>query len=154
MTTEWWIALGSALGVGFVSGTVPVTLAEATALGAAAVPDLTLRTIVIIAFTVGHVAGKGVWYWLGTLESRVTRPSVRQWIDRAHTFAANHPTLSLGLTASSSTVSLPPFHLMVVVAGITRTPAAPFFAVAFVGRLIRFTALAAFPSAMRYLFLG
>lgn len=33
---HWWIALGSALGVGFVSGAAPVTVAEATALAAAA----------------------------------------------------------------------------------------------------------------------
>jgi membrane protein YqaA with SNARE-associated domain len=152
MDAEWWITVGSALGVGLMSGAAPVALAEATALGAAAVPDLSLRVIVIVAFTAGHVAGKGVWYWIGTLESHVTRPALRRWIDRAHTVAATHPTLSLGVTASSATVSVPPFHLMAVAAGIVRSPAAPFFIVAFLGRLVRFSAIAAFPSAMRYLF--
>ncbi len=151
MTGEW-IALGSALGVGFVSGAAPVTVAEATALAAAAIPSLHLRMAIIGAFTLGHVAGKALWYWLGTLESHVTRPSLRRWLDRAHAVAAQHPAVSLGVAATSAVISVPPFHLLAVSAGIVRTPAIPFFLVAFVGRLVRFSAIAAFPSAMEYLF--
>lgn len=149
---DWWIALGSALGVGFVSGAAPVTFAEATALAAAAIPSLTLRAAVIVVFTAGHVAGKALWYWLGTLESRVTRPSLRAWLDRAHAVADGHPAVSLSVAAASAAVSIPPFHVLAVAAGIVRSPAVPFFLVAFAGRLIRFGALAAFPSAVHYLF--
>lgn len=142
MTSEWWIAVGAALGAGFVSGAVTIALAEATALAAGAVPS-TAPIAVIVAFTVGHVAGKGLWYWAGTQERRITRPSIRRWIDRAHELAAQHPTMSLGVTFTSAAVSLPPFHLTAITAGIVRTPAVPFFAVAFVGRLLRFGVIAA-----------
>lgn len=156
MTTpaDWWIALGSAIGVGFASGAAPIALAEATAMGAAAIPDVSLRCAVILAFTTAHLAGKALWYWVGTLEGHVTRPSLRRWLDRARTVAESHATLGAGLTASSALVSMPPFQLMTIAAGIVRAPAARFFIVAFVGRLIRFGVLAAFPSAIHYLFVG
>jgi membrane protein DedA with SNARE-associated domain len=146
VNAEWWTAVGAALGAGFVSGAVTIALAEATALGAGAVPSSSLRIAVIVAFTLGHVAGKGLWYWAGTQEHHITRPSLRRWIDRAHALAAQHPTLSLGVTFTSAAVSLPPFHLTAITAGIVRTPAVPFFAVAFVGRLVRFGTLATLPS--------
>lgn len=143
MNAEWWLAVGAALGAGFVSGAVTIALAEATALGAGALPASSLRIAVIVAFTVGHVAGKGLWYWAGTQERRITRPSLRRWIDRAHTLAAQHPTVSLGVTFTSAAVSLPPFHLTAIAGGIVRTPAVPFFAIAFIGRLLRFGLIAA-----------
>jgi membrane protein YqaA with SNARE-associated domain len=152
VTTEWWVVLGSAVGVGVMSGAVPVAVAEATALAAAAVPTPGLRIAVLVAFTAGHVAGKALWYWLGTLETRVSRPSLRAWIDRAHTYAAEHPSVSLGVTFSSATISLPPFHLTAIAAGIVRAPLATFLATAFAGRLVRFSAIAAFPAVVRYLF--
>lgn len=136
------MAVGAALGAGFISGAVTIALAEATALAAGAVPSTT-RIAVIVAFTVGHVAGKGLWYWAGTQERRITRPSLRRWIERAHAFAATHPTLNLGVTFTSAAISVPPFHVMAVTAGIVRTPAVPFFVVAFVGRLLRFGVIAA-----------
>ena len=144
------MAVGAALGAGFVSGAVTIALAEATALAAGAVPSAT-RIAVIIAFTIGHVAGKGLWYWAGTQERRITRPSLRRWIDRAHTLAAQHPALSLGVTFTSAAVSLPPFHLMAITAGIVRAPVVPFFAVAFVGRLLRFALIASAPAALQWL---
>lgn len=133
--------MGAALGAGFVSGAVTIALAEATALAAGAAPSTT-RIAVIVAFTLGHVAGKGLWYWAGTQERRVTRASLRRWIDRAHELAAQHPTMSLGVTFTSAAVSLPPFHLTAITAGIVRTPVVPFFIVAFIGRLLRFGLIA------------
>lgn len=142
MSADWWMAVGTALGAGFVSGAVTIALAEATALAAGAVPSTT-RIAVIVAFTLGHVAGKGLWYWVGTQERRITRPSLRRPIERARALAAEHPNANLGVTFMSAAVSLPPFHLMAITAGIVRTPIVPFFAVAFVGRLLRFGVIAA-----------
>ena len=98
----------------------------------------------------GHVAGKMLWYALGRLGSRVTQPSLRRWIDRARAVAERHPRLGVGVVAASASVSLPPFHLMAIAAGIVRAPILPFFLVAFAGRLLRFGVLAAFPSLLRY----
>lgn len=148
---DWWLALGSALLVGLGSGVMPIALAEATALGAAAVPSVNERIAVVLVFTVGHVAGKALWYWLGTQEARVTRPNLRVRLDRAREVAAAHPVAGISLIFTSATVSLPPFHLTAIAAGIVRAPLVRFVAVAFVGRAVRFGAIAAFPSVVRYL---
>jgi membrane protein YqaA with SNARE-associated domain len=111
-----------------------------------------LRIAVLVLFTAGHVLGKALWYWLGTLGSRVTQRHLRDWIERARELAARYPGIGLGVTASSAFASVPPFHLMAVAAGVVRTPPVAFFAVAFAGRLLRFGLLAAFPSLLRYLY--
>ena len=149
-TTSWWLAVASAIAIGFLLGALPAGAAEAIALAAGAIPSTRLRAVVLIAFTAGHVAGKMLWYALGRLGSRVTQPSLRRWIDRARVEAERHPALGAGVVAASASVSLPPFHLMAIAAGIVRAPVLPFFVVAFAGRLLRFSVLAAFPSLLRY----
>jgi membrane protein YqaA with SNARE-associated domain len=151
-TSNWWLALGSAAGIGFLLGALPIGAAEAVALAAGAIPSIHLRISVIVAFTAGHVIGKALWYWLGTLEAQVTRPRLRAWLDRARALAMQHPRLGLGVTAASAVASIPPFHLIAIAAGLVRTPPALFFGVSFAGRLVRFGLLAAFPSLVGYLF--
>ena len=148
----WWTALGSAFAVGLILGALPVGAAELFALAAGALPSRGLRVAVIAALAGGQIVGKILWYWLGTLESHVTKPSLRIWIERARGVATRHPHIGLGVTASSATVSIPPFHLVAVAAGLVRTPAVPFFVVAFAGRLVRFGLIALFPPLVRYLF--
>lgn len=148
--STWWTAVGSAFAIGLLLGAVPSGPTEAIALAAGALPP-DLSVAVIVALTAGHIGGKMVWYWLGTLEARVTWPRVRAWIDRARALAAGHPTIGLGVVAASAVASLPPFHLTAIAAGIVHSPPLRFFAVAFAGRLIRFGALALFPWVVRYL---
>jgi membrane protein YqaA with SNARE-associated domain len=150
-TSTWSIALLSAFGVGFLLGALPVGAAEAIALAAAGIPSMHLRVGVILTFTTGHVAGKALWYSLGRLETRVSRPRLRKWIDKSRAIAVRHPRFGLGVMAMSALASVPPFHLTAVAAGLVHTPALPFLTVSFVGRLVRFATLAAFPSLLRYL---
>lgn len=151
-TSTWWMALGSAFAIGLLLGALPAGAAEAVALVLGAIPSIHVRIWVLLLFTAGHLSGKVLWYWLGTLESHVTHPRVRMLMDGARDLAARHPKVGLGVAASSSFASIPPFHLMAVAAGIVHAPPVPFFGVAFVGRLTRFGILAAFPSLVRYLF--
>jgi len=153
-SSTWWMALGSALAVGFLLGALPVGAAEAIALAAGAIPSIHMRAGVIVVFTAGHVIGKALWYLLGTLESQVKRPQLRRWIERARGVTQRHPGLGLGVTAMSAVLSIPPFHLIAVAGGLVHSPPVPFFAVSFAGRLLRFGILAAFPSLVRYLFSG
>lgn len=149
-TSTWWMAMGSAFAAGLLLGALPAGAAEAVALAIGAIPSLQLRAAVLVVFTAGHVAGKALWYLVGTLESGVTWPRLRAWMDRARDLAARHPKVSLSVAVTSSLASIPPFHLMAVAAGIVHSPPLPFFAVAFAGRLVRFAALAAFPPLVRY----
>jgi membrane protein YqaA with SNARE-associated domain len=147
----WWLALSSAFGAGFLLGALPVGAAEAVALAIGALPSIRVRIGVMVPFTAGHVLGKMLWFWLGTLGSRVTQRHLRAWIDRARLVAERHPRIGLGVAASSSIASIPPFHLTTVAAGLVHSPPAPFVVVAFLGRLVRFSVLAMFPPLVRYL---
>lgn len=138
-------ALWGALLVGLLTGMAPVGTAEATALAAGALPSWSLRATTLALFTLGHVAGKMLWFWLGTCESRVTWPRLRRGLDRARAVASNHPTVGTGVMFTSAVVSLPPFQLTATAAGMVGASWHTFFGVAYVGRLLRFMALASVP---------
>jgi len=142
LTTALW----GALVVGLLTGLAPVAAAEATALAVGALPSWPLRLVTLGVFTLGHVGGKMLWFWVGTCESRVTWPWLRRWLDRARTVASAYPTVGTSVMFTSAVASLPPFQLMATAAGMVRTAWPLFFAIAYVGRLIRFTAIASVPS--------
>lgn len=150
-TTTWWLAIASSIAIGFVVGALPVGASEAVALGIGAIPSHRLRAVVLVTFTVGHVCGKLPWYWLGTASARVTWPRARRWVDQAHAVAEAHPTMGAAVTFAAGAVSVPPLHLTVIAAGIVRASVVPFLTLAFAGRLLRFSLIAAFPPIVRYL---
>lgn len=151
-TTTWWLAIASAFVLGFLVGALPVGASEAVALTIGTIPAPPLRAIVLVTFTAGHVLGKVPWYWLGTAAARVTWPRGRAWIDRAHGVVASHPRIGATVTFSAAAISVPPFHLLVIAAGIVRAAPARLLIVAFAGRLLRLGAIAAFPPLVQYLF--
>lgn len=139
------MTLGAAFLVGLTTGLFPFALAEATALAAGAIASPFERIGVLAAFSAGHVMGKMAWYSAGRAEQWIRSPRIRAQIEKAKVAAAEHPTASVGVIASSATLSLPPFHLLTLAAGIVKEPPVRFALVAFVGRLVRFGAIAAFP---------
>jgi membrane protein YqaA with SNARE-associated domain len=145
-------AIGAAAALGFVFGALPVGAAEMLAMGAGAVRPRALIVPLVVALTAGHVAGKLVWYWIGTLETRVTQPRLRAWVERAQELRRQYPQLGAGLLASSALASVPPFHLMVVASGISRIPLTTVVVTSFAMRLLRFGMVATFPTALRVLF--
>lgn len=147
------LAMAAAFGLGFLFGFVPLGAAEALALAVGAVRPAPLRIPVLLLLTLGHVIGKALWYWVGTLGDRVRNPRVHRWVVQARTLSERHERLGVGLMATSAFASVPPFQLTIVAAGIVRAPVAVTLGVAFVGRLARFGLIAAFPSAMRELLL-
>lgn len=152
-TGTWWLAIASSFAMGFLVGALPVGASEVIVLGVGAIPSSRLRAVVLVTFTAGHVLGKLPWYWLGTASGRITWPRVRGWIDRAHGVVAAHPAVGPAVTFPAAAISLPPFHLTVIAAGIVRAAVAPFLGAAFAGRLLRFSLIAAFPPLVGY-FLG
>lgn len=139
------MTIAAAFLVGLTTGLFPFALAEATALAAGAIASPFARLGVLVAFSAGHVLGKMVWYTAGRAEQWIRNPRMRAHIEKAKVAAAEHPSASIGVIASSATLSLPPFHLLTLAAGIVKAPPLRFALVAFVGRLIRFGAIAAFP---------
>lgn len=138
-------AILGALAIGVLTGLAPVGTAEATALAAGALPSWPLRATTVGVFTLGHVAGKMLWFWVGTCESRVTWPRLRRGLARARALASAHPTAGAGVMFTSAVASVPPFQIMAMAAGLVGTHWIRFFLVAYLGRVIRFGAIASVP---------
>lgn len=146
------LAMLAAFGIGFAFSVLPTGTSELLAIAAGAVTPRAMVLPLLVLLTLGHVLGKLVWYWLGTLGTRITHPRVQAWITQAHAFNAQHPRLGVGLMLSSAFASLPPFQLLTIGAGIVRVPVVTFFATAMLGRLARFGLVAMVPGVVQYFF--
>ncbi|MDZ7630264.1 MAG: VTT domain-containing protein [Gemmatimonadaceae bacterium] len=140
------LALLSAFALGIAFGAVPTGTAEAFALAAGVVNPWVLRIPLLILYTLGHVLGKLLWYWLGTHSERIPNARVQDLRARAQQLLLQYRHVGNGLIFTSAFASLPPFLPMVVAAGVTRVPILQFLIISFVGRLLRFAAVAAFPA--------
>ncbi len=142
-------ALWSAGVLGFLVGLVPIGLAEVMALAIGAVQPPELALSMLLVFTLAHVAGKVGWYVLGTFADRVTHARSRALIARARAVLSRYPHYSLSVLGLSALVSVPPFHLAAIAAGIVRLPFVRFVIVCLSGRLVRFGLLASVPALIR-----
>jgi membrane protein YqaA with SNARE-associated domain len=143
------IALGSAAIAGFAAGIVPIGVAEALAVAIGVVLPTELAIGMWGVFTLAHVAAKTPWYWLGAHSDRVMHPWAKRHIERSRAFLATRPHYGTGVLALSALLSVPPFHLSSIAAGITHIPFGRFVAICLSGRLVRFGLLAAAPAVIR-----
>jgi membrane protein YqaA with SNARE-associated domain len=146
--------LWSAIASGFVTGLIPIGLAEAAALALGAVLPPEKALLLLGAFTLAHVAGKIGWYWLGTAAGRVPPRFVRTrvFIERSRKLLADHPVYGAGVLAAAAFASVPPFHIASIAAGIARIPFLNFLLICIVGRALRFGLIASAPTIFRAVF--
>jgi len=145
-------ALVSALVLGWVMGAIPTGAAELLVLAIASVRPQALVLPLVLVMTAGHVAGKLVWYWAATQQHRVRQPWLRRHLDLADNFLHRHPTFGVSALVSSAVVSLPPYHLAVIGAGLVRMPLWLFLSASFAGRATRFVVIASIPRVADVLF--
>ena len=145
------LALASAALLGFLVGIVPVGLAEVLAVAIGAVEPPGLAVGMLALFTLTHVAAKALWYWIGVHADRIRHERTRQFIARARVFLAEHPGFGLGVLGSSAVLSVPPFHLAAIAAGLVRIPFGRFVATCLAGRAIRFGVLGGAVTLIRHL---
>ena len=145
--------LWSALASGFITGLIPIGLAEAAALGIGTLQPPERALGLLALFTVAHVAGKVPWYLLGASADRVTAeyPRAKRQVEKARELMAKHPVYGLGVLAAAAFASVPPFHLAAIAAGIARIPVWRFLVICLLGRALRFGLIAAVPSLVRAL---
>lgn len=143
------LALGTAAIAGFGGGILPIGMAEAMAVAIGIVLPFELAVGMWLVYTAGHVAAKAPWYWLGAHSDRVMHPWSMRQIERSRAFLAARPHYGSGVLALSALLSVPPFHLSSIAAGITRIPFIRFVAICLGGRLVRFGVLAAAPIVAR-----
>jgi membrane protein YqaA with SNARE-associated domain len=132
------------LGSSVASALVPVVNAEALVLVAAAAVPHELVAVVATMGAAGQMAGKVVLYRGG--RGVGVRASARS--GRAAETAArlrDRPGALTLLYFLSAVLGLPPFYLMSLVAGIASLQFGVFLVLGFLGRFIRFYALAAVP---------
>jgi membrane protein YqaA with SNARE-associated domain len=124
-------------------------MAEAFAVAIGLVKPTQLAVPMWIVFTVGHVAAKVPWYFLGTRGDRVMGAWVARYVVRARELLRARPTYGTGVLTLSALLSIPPFHLSAIAAGITHLPVGRFVLICLAGRLVRFGVLAATPGLLR-----
>ncbi len=146
------VTLLTAFGLGLFFGAIPAGASELLAIAAGAVTPHSMVAPLLLVLTLGHVLGKLLWYWFGTLGPRIEHPRAKAWIAKANRFTELHPALGVGTLFSSSVASLPPFHMTVIAAGVVHTPLSVFIATSFAGRLIRFGLVALMPGLLRFVF--
>lgn len=143
------LAIASAALAGFAVGILPIGLAEVLAVAIGAVTPRWLALTMLIVFTASHVGSKWIWYVIGSLAERIRHPVALRMIARTREFLARNPAYGPSTLAAGALLSVPPFHLTAIAAGIIRLPVAQFLVICFAGRLLRFGVLAAAPTLWR-----
>ncbi len=131
-----------------VSSLVPLVNAEAMVLAAALTVPSELALVIVLAVTLGQVAGKVVLYRGGwSIGNAVASGKSRRALAMARRLSGKQIRLGLTFFASAS-FGLPPLYVMAPVAGIARMPVPTFLALCFLGRFIRFYALVLAPGLL------
>ncbi|QBX56277.1 hypothetical protein EXE58_12900 [Nocardioides seonyuensis] len=131
------------------SALVPLINVEAIlAVAASQQPGITVA--LVLAATIGQMAGKVLWYWGGMhvdrapwVHKHLQKPKVAASLDRWHARAEGRPAFTAGLLLLSAAVGLPPYALTAVLAGVLRVPFWIFLVTGLVGRGLRFWAVVA-----------
>jgi membrane protein YqaA with SNARE-associated domain len=146
------VAIVSAIVLGFLTGAIPIGMAEATAVAIGLVTPPWLVVAMWASFTLAHVAAKMPWFWIGARAEHLQRPWLVRHVQRAKSLLERHPRYGAGLLMFSATLSFPPFHLSAIAAGISHLPLARFAAICIIGRAIRFGVLVTAPGLLRQWF--
>ncbi|MFN0098074.1 MAG: VTT domain-containing protein [Gemmatimonadaceae bacterium] len=143
------LAIASAALAGFAVGILPIGLAEVAAIAIGAVAPSWLAVTMLVVFTASHVGSKWIWYVIGSLAERIRHPMALRMIARTREFLERNPAYGPSTLAAGALLSVPPFHLTAIAAGIIRLPVAQFLLICFGGRLLRFGILASAPTLWR-----
>ena len=137
---------GSCFALSIVSALVPWVNGEILLLSLASVaPSTAARITLVFLASCGQMAGKCVLYWTarGARQTRESRwgEKLDHWANRFNT----RPSRQLALVFISSTVGIPPFYVISILAGASRLDFKSFQVVGLCGRLVRFGLLVAIP---------
>ncbi|MER7011187.1 VTT domain-containing protein [Saccharopolyspora sp. NPDC000359] len=151
--------LSTAFGVSVASALLPVISVELFAIGLVLKgPEIPWWLLAAVIAT-GQIGGKLLHYYAARgairLPSFCRRKSEterrgrwRQWLERFRSNCQQRPVWTGALLLISATASLPPYAAVAVVAGWAKVPLPTFVITGFIGRFIRFAALAIAPTAI------
>jgi len=129
--------------VGVVSGLVPIVNGELYLISALLITyDPKTGIVLAVLLAVGQMIAKVVLYQAARRASNVGHGRFHAKIEKARAKVAQWRSKPLTLTFVSSTVGLPPFYLVTLVAGIVEVRFITFLWLGLVGRTIRFMTIA------------
>ncbi|MEU5850947.1 VTT domain-containing protein [Saccharopolyspora shandongensis] len=152
--------LSTAFGVSVASALLPLISVELFAIGLVLKsPEIPWWLLALVIAT-GQIGGKLLHYYaargsirLPRMFRRKTEPERkdsrwRQWLEKFRTNCHERPVWTGAVLLISAAASLPPFAAIAVIAGWAKVPLTTFLVTGFVGRFIRFGALAIAPGVV------
>lgn len=124
---------------------IPFLNTEVYLIGAAALTPRELWPPLVVAGTVGAMAGKVLLYFAGRGVVRLPGGRVKRGLAAMQARMEARPAAGMALYAVSSLVGIPPFYVTTVAAGAVGMNFTFFLVIGFVGRLVRFAAVVALP---------
>ncbi|HET7231168.1 MAG TPA: VTT domain-containing protein [Longimicrobium sp.] len=124
---------------------VPFLNTELYLIGASALMPRPLWAPLVIAGTVGAMAGKVLLYYAGRGVVKLPRGRMQQGLEKMQLRMEEKPAAGKLLYAASAFAGIPPFYVTTVAAGAVGMNFMFFLVVGFLGRLIRFALVVALP---------
>ena len=128
---------------------VPFVNTEVYLIGAAALAPRELWPPLVVAGTIGAMAGKVLLYYAGRGVVKLPGGRVQRGLAKTQARMEARPGVGMALYAVSSVVGVPPFYVTTIAAGAVGMNFTFFLVVGFIGRLIRFAAVVALPQIAR-----
>ena len=147
------IAFLTTFGVSALSAVIPLVNTEIYLLGASALAPRELAIPLIVAATLGQMAGKSLMYFAGVGALRLPGERLRRMVaqveQRYQRAGAGGATLGGGIILASAVIGLPPFYVVSIACGLFRIPFAQFLVLGLIGRLVRFSVIVLAPQLVK-----
>ena len=124
---------------------LPFVNTEVYLIGAAALMPPALWTPLVVAGSLGAMAGKILLYYAGKGMLKLPWQRAQKGLAKMQARMEERPTVGKLLYSVSAVVGLPPFYVTTLAAGAVGMNFTFFLVVGFIGRLIRFAAVVALP---------
>jgi membrane protein YqaA with SNARE-associated domain len=128
-----------------VGALLPFVNTELYLIGASALAPRGMWVPLVVAGTVGAMAGKVLLYFAGRGVVKLPRGRVARGLASVQTRLEERPLAGKLLFLASATAGIPPFYVTTVAAGAVKMNFAFFVVAGFLGRLVRFTAIVLLP---------
>ena len=138
------------LGVCVVSAIFPFVNAEIYLLSVVALSPESLALPLALAATIGQMIGKVLMYTAARSGARLPGEWMNRKLAKAEAWLREREGIGGIALLSSATTGIPPFYAVTVACGLVRFRFLHFFAVGFLGRLVRFSAVVLLPQLVKH----
>ncbi|MEV0085932.1 VTT domain-containing protein [Saccharopolyspora sp. NPDC050642] len=152
--------LSTAFGVSVASALLPLISVELFAIGLVLKSPEIPWWLLALVIAAGQIGGKLLHYYAARGSIRLPRmfrrktererkdSRWREWMEKFRTNCRRRPVWTGAVLLISAAASLPPFAAIAVIAGWAKVPLTTFLVTGFIGRFIRFGALAIAPGVV------